>query len=126
MKLNKLILTLGSLCVALALANLACGQNAATKKKLKLAFVVNNASSFWTIAHAGVDDAVKELGNVAVDFRIPSDGQAATQRGMLDDLLAKGVDGIAVSPIDPGNQTEFLDKIASQPAVNAANGYAIR
>jgi ribose transport system substrate-binding protein len=115
MKLNKLILTLGSFCVALTLVNLACGQSAATKKKLKLAFVVNNASSFWTIAKAGVDDSVKELGtNVVVDFRIPSDGQAATQRGMLDDLLAKGVDGIAVSPIDPGNQTEFLDKIASQ------------
>src|SRR6266576_2975739 len=82
--------------------------------KLKLAFVSNNASSFWTIAHAGVDDAVKELSNVSVDFRIPSDGQAATQRGMLDDLLAKGIDGIAVSPIDPANQTEFLNKIASQ------------
>lgn len=114
MKRNKFIITLGSLCVALIFANLACGQSAASKKRLKLAFVVNNASSFWTIAHAGVDDAVKELGNVSVDFRIPSDGQAATQRGMLDDLLAKGVDGIAVSPIDPGNQTEFLDKIASQ------------
>jgi len=114
MKLNKITFTLGLLCAAVAVGNLACGQNTASKKKLKLAFVVNNASSFWTIAKAGVDDAVKELGNVTVDFRIPSDGQAATQRGMLDDLLAKGVDGIAVSPIDPGNQTEFLDKIASQ------------
>ena len=113
MKLNKLTLAVGSLCLALALSNTACGQ-AASKKKLKLAFVSNNASSFWTIAHAGVDDAVKELQNVAVDFRIPSDGQAATQRGLLDDLLAKGIDGIAVSPIDPANQTEFLNKIAGQ------------
>src|ERR1041385_1040743 len=114
MKLNKLTFALGALCVALALSNTACGQ-AASKKKLKLAFVVNNASSFWTIAHAGVDDAVKELnGTVDLDFRIPSDGQAATQRQMLDDLIAKGIDGIAVSPIDPANQTEFLNKIASQ------------
>ena len=88
---------------------------AASGKTLKLAFVVNNASPFWTIAHAGTDAAVKELnGAVEVDFRIPSDGQAGTQRQMLDDLLAKGVDGIAVSPIDPANQTEFLDKIAGQ------------
>jgi len=116
MKLNKLPILFGSLCLALAIAG--CGKSESGGntggKKLKLAFVVNNASSFWTIAKAGVDDAVKELGNVTVDFRIPSDGQAATQRGMLDDLLAKGVDGIAVSPIDPGNQTEFLDKIAGQ------------
>ena len=90
------------------------GGGAATKKKFKLAFVSNNASSFWTIARAGTADAVKQLGNVEVDFRIPSDGSAAQQKQILDDLLAKGIDGIAVSPIDPANQTEFLDKVASQ------------
>ena len=86
----------------------------APKKNLKLAFVVNNSAPFWTIARAGTEEAAKELGNVEVDFRIPSDGQAATQRQILDDLLAKGVDGIAVSPIDPANQTEFLNHVASK------------
>src|ERR1051325_7735899 len=119
MKIKNLSLTLGALCVVLAIAGCGKGENGTpssggTKKKLKLAFVSNNASSFWTIAHAGCDDAVKELGNVDLDFRIPSDGQAATQRQMLDDLIAKGIDGIAVSPINPPNQTEFLNKIASQ------------
>src|SRR6478735_7416069 len=61
---------------------------AAPKKNLKLAFVVNNAATFWTIARAGTQDAAKELGNVDVDFRIPSDGTAAQQRQILDDLLA--------------------------------------
>src|SRR5438552_4442548 len=83
-------------------------------KKQKLAFVSNNASSFWTIARAGCDDAKKELGNVEVDFRIPSSGTAAEQRQILDDLVARSIDGIAVSPVDPANQTEFLNKIASQ------------
>jgi ribose transport system substrate-binding protein len=111
--MKALILTLSALCAALAITG--CGkQEGATGKKLKLAFVVNNASPFWTIARAGTDDAVKELGNVSLDFRIPSSGQAAEQRQILDDLLAKGVDGIAVSPVDPANQTEFLDKVASQ------------
>ena len=32
----------------------------------------------------------------------------------MDDLLAKGVDGIAVSPVDPANQTDLLNKVASQ------------
>src|SRR5205814_1686355 len=84
------------------------------KKKLKLAFVSNNASSFWTIARAGTADAVKDLPDVNVDFRIPSTGTAAEQRQVLDDLVAKGIDGIAVSPVDPANQTEFLNKIAEQ------------
>ena len=83
-------------------------------KKLKLAFVSNNAANFWTIARAGCDDAVKELGNVEVDFRIPSTGSAAEQQQILDDLVARGIDGIAVSPIDPANQTDFLNKIAGQ------------
>jgi len=124
MKIKQLSITLSAVCLALVIAG--CGKKesgaasggdskAASGKNLKLAFVVNNASPFWTIAHAGTDAAVKELkGTVEVDFRIPSDGQAGTQRQMLDDLLARGVDGIAVSPIDPANQTDFLDKIASQ------------
>jgi len=83
-------------------------------KKLKLAFVSNNTATFWTIARAGCDEAVKELGNVDVDFRMPSAASAAEQQQIMNDLVARGVDGIAVSPIDPGNQTEFLNKIASQ------------
>lgn len=124
MKFNQLKFSF--LAVAVALAISGCGKQdggstsgggdskPASGKKLKLAFVVNNASSFWTIAKAGTTDAAKELGNVEVDFRIPSSGQAAEQRQLLDDLLAKGVDGIAVSVIDQANQIEFLDKIASQ------------
>ena len=120
--MKQLRLSLVALWVALMLPG--CGKNetgsasgdagGAAKKKLKLAFVSNNAATFWTIARSGCDDAAKELGNVTVDFRIPSDGSASQQRQILDDLLAAGVDGIAVSPIDPDNQTEFLNKVASQ------------
>lgn len=83
-------------------------------KKLRLAFVTNNSSSFWTIARAGTADAQKALPNVEVDFRIPSSGSASEQQQIIDDLLAKGVDGIAVSPIDPTNQAAFLNQVASQ------------
>lgn len=91
-----------------------CGGKEGTGEKLKLAFVSNSAATFWTIARAGCEDAEKTLGNVEVDFRIPSTGGAAEQQQILDDLLAKGVDGIAVSPIDPANQTAFLDRVAGQ------------
>ena len=84
------------------------------KKKLKLAFVTNNASDFWTIARAGCNKAVEELADVKLQFEIPGDGSAATQRRILDDLLAGGVDGIAISPIDPANQTLFLNELAKQ------------
>jgi ribose transport system substrate-binding protein len=112
---------LAILCLALAIQG--CGKKDETAangtsgqptKKLKLAFVSNNAATFWTIARSGCEEAQKELGDVEVDFRIPSSGTAAEQQQLLDDLLVKGVDGVAVSPVDPANQTALLDKIASQ------------
>jgi len=84
------------------------------KKKFKLAFVANSSATFWTFARTGCEDAEKELGNVSVDFKIPATGTAVEQQQILNDLVAGGVDGIAVSPIDPANQTEFLNKLASQ------------
>jgi len=123
MKIQKFSLL--SVAIAAALALTGCDKKAgdngstapgggATKKKLRLAFVSNNSATFWTIARSGCEDAAKQLGNVEVDFRIPSEAQAGVQQQILDDLVARGVDGIAVSPIDPANQTAFLDKIASQ------------
>ena len=47
-------------------------------------------------------------------FAFPSTGGSAEQRQILDDLVSAGVDGIAVSPIEPDNQTDFLNKIAEQ------------
>src|SRR5882757_9618717 len=70
------------------------GPGSAPAKKLKLAFVSNNAANFWTIARTGCDDAAKELGDVEVDFRIPATGSAAEQQQILNDLVAAGVDGI--------------------------------
>jgi len=83
-------------------------------KKLNLAFVTNNASDYWTIARAGCTKAQGELDNVAVDFQIPGDGTAASQKRIIDDLLARGVDGIAISPVDAANETPMLNEVAKQ------------
>jgi ribose transport system substrate-binding protein len=90
------------------------GGNAGAPKPLKLGFITNNAADFWTIARAGCNAAGKELPNVTLDFQIPSDGTAATQKRIVDDLLARGIDGIAISPVDPANQTEMLNDAAKQ------------
>lgn len=113
MKLNAFrltILPLGALLMAATISG------AADQKKLQLAFVPNNGASFWTIAKAGTAEAAKEIGeaNVTVDFRIPSEPNSAAQQSILNDLVARGEDGIAISPLDPANQTAFLNKIASK------------
>jgi len=76
--------------------------------------VTNNAADFWTIARKGCEQADGELANVDVEFRIPSDGTAAEQRRIVDDLLAKGVAALAISPVDPVNQTQMINEVAKQ------------
>lgn len=113
--MKKLQSILVLLCVAAFISG--CGKNSATGQKgtrLKLAFVSNNTANFWNYARAGCDAAAKELGNVDVDFRLPASGSAAEQTQILNDLVAGGVNGIAVSVDDPANETALLNKIASQ------------
>lgn len=88
-----------------------------TSEKHTLAFVTNNASDFWTIARKGTEKAAQDIPGIQVEFRIPSDGTAAEQQRVIDDLLAKGIHGIAISPVDPVNQTQMLNRAASQALV---------
>jgi ribose transport system substrate-binding protein len=81
-----------------------------------LAFVTNNASDFWTIARKGTEKADTERADITVEFRL-GDGTAAGQKRIVEDLLAKGVDGIAISPVDPANQTAMLDDAAQRTLV---------
>ena len=86
-------------------------------KKHKLAFVTNNASDFWTIARKGTEKANADIPSVSAEFRITSDGTAAEQQRVVEELLAKGVEGIAISPVDPINQSPMLNRAASQALV---------
>src|ERR1051325_7083222 len=85
--------------------------------KHRLAFVTNNASDFWTIARKGTEKAAKDIPNLEVEFRIPSDGTAADQQRLVDDLLARGIHGIAISPVDPKNQQQMINTAASKALV---------
>lgn len=86
-------------------------------KQLKLAFVTNNSADFWTMARRGVEKADAELSDVSAEFRITSDGTAADQKRIIDDLMTKGVDAIAISPVDPQNQTALLNDVAKRALV---------
>ena len=101
-----------TLCLAILIASVSCAKSDPSRKKL--AFVTNNSADFWTIARKGCEQAAKDLGTVDVDFRIPPDAQAAGQRRIVDDLLAKGIQGMAISPVEPANQTQMLNDAAQK------------
>ncbi len=74
-------------------------------------FVTNGIASFWVIADKGARDAAAEF-DINVEVLMPPDGVAGQKR-MAQDLLARRVDGIAISPSDPKNQAGLLAEIAA-------------
>lgn len=87
-------------------------ENPAKEGKPRFAFVSNGVASFWTIASVGVGTAGRELG-VNTEVLMPAEG-IADQKRMIEDLVTRGVQGIAVSPIDAENQVELLNQAAGK------------
>src|SRR5258705_13744077 len=86
----------------LAAAKLKPGQ------KPKVASVTNGIASFWVIAEAGVKAGGEKYGAIATAY-MPAEG-IADQKRIIEDLLTRGVDGIAISPIDPANQSDLINQ----------------
>jgi ribose transport system substrate-binding protein len=84
---------------------------------VEIAFLTNNASDYWTIAHKGTDKAVEETPGLKVDFVIPPNGTAAEQKENVDEMISKGVQGIAMSPVDPANETDLINDAAKKVLV---------
>jgi ribose transport system substrate-binding protein len=105
------------LCVLLLTMSCSSAKEGDASKELRLAFVTNNSSDFWTIASKGVEKADAELADVSTEFRICAEGTAAEQKRIIDDLMTKGVDGFAISPVSPENQTELLNDVAKRALV---------
>lgn len=129
-KTCSLILTL---CVATVFQG--CDQknsasvDGAAQKKLRLAFVCNGPrNDFWSIVQLGCDFGARQLGDVEVDFRAPTNPNptAAAQQEIMSDLIASGVAGVAVSPIDAENQTEFLNQTAAKTLLVCADSDAAK
>ena len=79
------------------------------------AYVTNGVADFWTNADAGAKAGAAEYG-VQVTVLMPAGG-ITDQKNQIEDLITKGVDGIAISPIDPVNQIDLIDKACAQTIV---------
>ena len=77
-----------------------------------VAYVTNGIASFWVIAEKGARAAAKDF-DVKLEVRMPPKG-TADQKRMVQDLLSSGIDGIAISPIDPDNQIDLLNEAAQK------------
>lgn len=97
--------------VAAALASLpACGKKS---DKLKVAVVTNCTDPFWDLCEAGAKKAAQEF-DVELLFRQPERLAAEVQKPIIDAWVNQGVNGMAVSVIDPKGQNEDLALVAKK------------
>jgi ribose transport system substrate-binding protein len=108
MKLSRFLLFL--------LAAFLVGMVPACKKdsgKIKIAVVTNNPEDFWKICDAGARKAAKEF-DVELIFRMPDKGEVGMQMQIVKSLIEQGVSGVAVSVIDPEEQSPDLKQFAGK------------
>jgi ribose transport system substrate-binding protein len=86
-----------------------CGEKKAERSKF--AVVTTGVASFWDICKIGAEKAGEDL-DVDVEVLMPNGG--VEQKSKMEDLLSRGVDGIAAAVIDPINQSEFFDEVAER------------
>ncbi|MCH2114866.1 MAG: sugar-binding protein [Pirellulales bacterium] len=106
-------LKIAPLVVLFLLPTLGCSDSvseSARSDKPRFAYVTNGVASFWNIAAAGAEAAAKDA-DVDVTVYMP-DGLTDQTRS-IEDLITRGTDGIAISPIDADNQIGILNKAAA-------------
>ncbi len=110
---------------ALAFTPLGCNQSSGPNstgtgplpkgKKPKIVYITNGVDPFWNVAAAGTKAAAKEF-NADCEVVMPAKGIVDQQR-LVETALVRGVDGIAISPIDAKNQVELINRAAQQTKV---------
>lgn len=81
----------------------------------RFAYVTNGVDPFWNVAGAGARAAAEEF-DVEVDLVFP-EGGAVDQKQKVEDLLVRGVDGIAISPVDGENMVSLINDAAEKAVV---------
>jgi len=82
-------------------------------ERVSVALLANSAADFWKIAYTGAKLAEKEF-NAKCEFMMPPTGTAEEQKRMLQSLVTRGITGVAMSPIDPANQTEIINEVGKK------------
>src|SRR3954469_18793410 len=92
-------LTLLALALFWLAAPAGCDRSGGTAaKKPPAAYITNGIAPFWDTAIAGAKVGANEFG-LDVEPRKPAQG-VTDQNSILESLLTKRIDGIAISPID--------------------------
>jgi len=87
----------------------------ATQRKLLIPIVVpidENEDPFWYGVKAGVYAITREIREVGMETQwvVPGHWDPGDQIALMEELIDKGVDGIAIAPVDPDDLREVIDR----------------
>ena len=89
-----------------------CGKNTPSdNEKPVFAFIVDIPGRFWEIAYAGCLQAAEEE-NVTAEYHVPGQSTPAQQQQIVESLVGRGCDGIAICPMNPQSISRMLDTVS--------------
>lgn len=78
----------------------------------RFAFVVNVPTDrYWDLAYAGCLKAAAEE-DVTVEFHAPNEATPQQQKQIVEALISRGIDGMAISPLNPESLGPVIDQAA--------------
>ncbi|MGY8767094.1 MAG: substrate-binding domain-containing protein [Pirellulales bacterium] len=86
------------------------------KRTVSVAFLTNTVDPFWDIAEAGVRRA-EPVFNATCEVYHPPQATIEEQQRFVEKIQSNEVEGLAISPIDPKNQTNMINELAEKMVV---------
>ncbi|MEQ8787888.1 MAG: substrate-binding domain-containing protein [Pirellulaceae bacterium] len=83
---------------------------------VKVAFITNSQDPFWEVARKGCQKGEADF-QAECEFLAPPNGSVEEQKRYIEDLITRGYQGLAISPIDPSNQGEIINQACDKMPV---------
>ena len=122
MSRNTLRSLLAAVCLMLAGAvGVGCdgdsggGASTQAEKRPRVAYITNGIDPFWDTAVGGARVGAKEF-NLDLEAHKPAQG-VTDQNRIIESLIAKRIDGMAISPIDAAGQVDLINSACEQTKV---------
>lgn len=126
--MNKSISFLAALCIAVGLSGCDSGSSKPSGgpqlEKMRIGFVARQANDYWSLVRSACDNTVANMGDVQLDFRTPAGRTPADQNLVLSNMVASGVQAIAISPVDGDEQTAALNAVPENVVLVCADNDA--
>lgn len=80
-------------------------------KPVKIGIISNAVSPFWNAVRKGMEDAASRLPGCEASWQGPQTSRVAEQKRLIENYVAQGVDGLAISPLEAAAIGPVIDEL---------------